>query len=332
MQRALTGIKPTGTPHLGNYLGMICPALALVERYEAYYFIADLHALTSVKNGDEMRRLSYEVAATWLALGLDPEQTVMYRQSDVPEVCELAWLLECVTPKGLMNRAHAYKAMVDENRRHDRDPDAGVNMGLYNYPVLMTADILYPGAHVVPVGADQQQHLEIAADIAETFNGIYGDVFVVLEGLIDDEVRTIPGLDGRKMSKSYSNVIPILAPGKQLRKAVMRIVTDSRPPEEPKEPETDTIYQLFKLVAPEDAVQSMADRYRAGGLGYGQAKGELYGALEAMFAEPRRRYDEIIADRPYLDRILADGAERVRAVGDPILQAARRAVGVGPGA
>lgn len=331
MQRALTGIKPTGTPHLGNYLGMIRPALALVDRYEAYYFIADLHALTAIKSGEEMRRLSYEVAATWLALGLDPERTVMYRQSDVPEVCEVTWLLDCVTPKGLMNRAHAYKAAVDENRRHDRDSDAGVNMGLYNYPVLMTADILYPGAHVVPVGADQQQHLEIAADIAETFNGIYGDVFVVPEGVIDDEVRTIPGLDGRKMSKSYDNVIPILAPSKQMRKAVMRIVTDSRPPEEPKEPETDTIYQLFKLVAPESGVESMAARYRAGGLGYGQAKQDLYEALEATFAEPRRRYDEIVNDRGLLDRILADGAARVRAVGDPILQAARKAVGVGPG-
>jgi tryptophanyl-tRNA synthetase len=311
---------------------MIRPALALTERYEAYYFIADLHALISVKNGEEMRQLSYEVAATWLALGLDPNRAVLYRQSDVPEVCELAWLLQCVTPKGLMNRAHAYKAMVDENRRHDRSPDVGVNMGLYAYPVLMTADILFPGAHVVPVGADQQQHLEIAVDIVETFNGIYGEVFVAPKGLIGDEVGTVPGLDGRKMSKSYGNVIPILAPARELRRTVMRIVTDSRSPEEPKEPEMNRIYQLFKLVAPDEAVQSMANRYRAGGLGYGRAKQELYEVLEAMFAEPRRRYDEVIVNRPYLDRVLANGAERVRAVGNPILQAARRAVGIGPGA
>lgn len=331
MQRALTGIKPTGTPHLGNYLGMIRPALALAGRYDAYYFIADYHALTAIKDGAEMRRLSYEVAATWLALGLDPERTVMYRQSDVPEVCELTWLLQCVTPKGLLNRAHAYKAAVDENRRHDHDPDAGINAGLYSYPVLMTADILYPGAHVVPVGADQQQHLEIAADIAVSFNHAFGEVFIVPEGAIDEEVRTIPGLDGRKMSKSYDNVIPILAPATALRRAVMRIVTDSRPPEEPKAPETDTIYQLFKLVAPPEAVASMAERYRAGGLGYGQAKQELVEALERLFAEPRRRYQAILADREGLDRVLAEGAERARAVGGPILRAARQAVGAGRG-
>jgi tryptophanyl-tRNA synthetase len=329
MNIALTGIKPTGTPHLGNYLGMISPALHLAEQYQAYYFIADYHALTTERSGKALRESSYDVAATWLALGLDPERVTLYRQSDVPEVAELTWILSCVTPKGLLNRAHAYKAAVDENRERDRDHDAGINMGLYNYPVLMAADILFPGADAVPVGQDQRQHLEMTQDIAEAFNAVYGAILVIPQAVIDERVMTIPGLDGRKMSKSYDNVIPILAPANQLRKAVMRIVTDSRPPEAPKDPQEDTIYRLYELVAPAEAARSMAERYERGGLGYGQAKGELFEALDATFGPARTRYEEIMADRTEIDRIFASGAERVRARGVPILERVREAVGVG---
>jgi tryptophanyl-tRNA synthetase len=327
---ALTGIKPTGTPHLGNELGMIRPALQLAERYEAYYFIADYHALTTVKDGDEVRRLSYEVAATWLALGLDPERVTLYRQSDVPQVTELTWILSCVTPKGLLNRAHAYKAAVDENRDNDRDADAGVNMGLYNYPILMAADILFPGANVVPVGQDQRQHLEMTADMAEAFNAIYGPILTIPEAEIREEVMTIPGTDGRKMSKSYGNIIPIMAEPAELRKTVMRIVTDSRRPEEPKDPQEDTIYQIYRLVAPESAAAEMERGYREGGLGYGQAKTALYEALEERFRDVRTRYREILADLPAMDRIFAEGAQRVKERGCPILENARRATGMGP--
>ncbi|GAC1473038.1 MAG: tryptophan--tRNA ligase [Chloroflexota bacterium] len=326
-QTAVTGIKPTGTPHLGNYLGMIRPSLELAQRFEAFYFIADYHALTTVTDGQQMRDLTYEATATWLALGLDPTQVTLYRQSDVPGVCELTWILLCSTPKGLLNRAHAYKAAVDSNRESGRDPDVGVSMGLFNYPVLMAADILYPSAHVVPVGLDQKQHIEITQDIAEAFNATYGPVLRVPEAIIEEEVMTVPGLDGRKMSKSYNNVIPILAPPKELRKAVMRIKTDSRPPEEPKDPEKDTIFQLFRQIAPADAVESMRQRYLQGGLGYGQAKEEFFQALDECFREPRERYEEMMADRGQLDRILSSGAERARERGTEVLARVRDAVG-----
>ena len=329
MKLAVTGIKPTGTPHLGNYLGMIRPALELVGEHEAFYFIADYHALTSLTDGEQVRTLSYEVAATWLALGLDPARAALYRQSDVPEVCELAWILSCVTPKGLLNRAHAYKAAAEDNRRRERDPDAGVNAGLYSYPILMAADILFPGAEAVPVGLDQKQHLEIADDIASAFNGIYGPILTIPEPIIDPRVMIIPGLDGRKMSKSYGNVIPILAAPDVLRKAVMRIRTDSRRPDEPKDPETDLIYQLYRQVAPESAVASMHARYQRGGLGYGQAKEELFTALDELFRTPRERYREILADRPAIDAILTAGAAKARARGASILARVREAVGAG---
>jgi tryptophanyl-tRNA synthetase len=329
MSIAVTGIKPTGAPHLGNYLGMIRPMLALAHRYEALYFIADYHALTLLRDGRRVSDLTYEVAATLLALGLDPALCALYRQSDVPEVCELAWILSCVTAKGLLNRAHAYKAVVDENRRQGHDPDAGVNMGLYTYPVLMTADILFPGAEVVPIGLDQKQHVEIAGDIAGAFNAAYGPVLSIPQALIDTQVMTIPGVDGRKMSKSYNNAIPILAPPSLVRKAVMRIRTDSRRPDEPKDPETDLVFQLFRHVAPEDAVRSMRERYAAGGLGYGQAKEELVSVLDQTFCAARERYQEIAADRQELDRLLALGAESARERGSTILSRVRMAVGIG---
>lgn len=326
MKVALTGFKPTGTPHLGNYLGMIQPALELAEQHEALYFIADYHALTTVTRGREVCDLTYQAAATWIALGLDPERKALYRQSDVPEVCELAWILACSTSKGFLNRAHAYKAAVDANRLRGRDADAGVNAGLYYYPVLMAADILLPGADVVPVGLDQQQHVEFARDIASHFNSVYGPILAIPEPLIDERVATIPGIDGRKMSKSYDNVIPILASPEQLRKSVMRIVTDSRTPEQPKNPETDVIFQIYSHVAPDEAVEKMRAGFLLGGLGYAQAKEELFTVLVEIFAGARDRYRELIADRAELDRLLSAGAARVRARGAPVLARVREAV------
>jgi tryptophanyl-tRNA synthetase len=325
MNVSLTGIKPSGTPHVGNYLGMYKPALDLVSSYDAYYFIADEHALTSIRNADELRQLSYEAAATWLALGLDPEKVLIYRQSDVPEIFELTWILQCVTPKGLLNRAHAYKAVADENEAAGRTADDGVSMGLYNYPVLMAADILIVDANVVPVGVDQKQHVEIARDIAEAFNRAYGDVLVLPEPIT---FPIIAGPDGRKMSKSYGNVIPIFAEPKEQRKLVMRIVTDSRKPEDPKDPESDNLFKIFEYFGDAPDVADVRSRYIQGGIGYGEVKEKLSDALELRFAEPKGRYDELMADTSRLDEILASGAKRVGAVAGTTLGRVRKAVGL----
>lgn len=327
---SLTGIKPSGTPHIGNYLGMIHPALELAKTYQALYFIADYHALTTVRDGDELRHLTYEVAATWLALGLDPEDVIFFRQSDIPELFELTWILGCFTPKGLLNRAHAYKAAVDENLSAGRDPDAGVNTGLFTYPVLMAADILLYGSHVVPVGQDQKQHLEMTRDIAMAFNHNYNqEIFVIPEAVIHEEVKTIPGIDGRKMSKSYHNEIPIFAPAKQLRARVMSIVTDSRPIEEPKNPDEDNVYTIYHFFASPEEDQRMRKKYLAGGFGYGEIKDELFEKLEASFGAQRATYDALMADRQKLDRILAEGARRARAIAKPMMEKVRAAVGTG---
>ena len=325
---SLSGIKPTGTPHLGNYFGMIRPALDLVKDYKALYFIADYHALTVVRSGDEMERMSYDVAATWMALGMDPEQVTFFRQSDVPEIFECTWILNCFTAKGLLNRAHAYKAAVDANIAEERDPDAGVNIGLYTYPVLMAADILLYGSHVVPVGQDQRQHVEIAADIAQAFNYTYGDILTIPEALIRQEVAMVPGTDGRKMSKSYDNVLPIFAPSKQLRKRVMSIITDSRPPEQPKDPDTCNLFNVYRLLATPEETQSMRQRYLQGGFGYGEVKQAIFEALERTFGESRARYDTYIQDRAALEQMLAHGAAKARAIGAPLLSRMRRAVGM----
>ncbi len=325
---ALTGIKPSGTPHLGNYLGAVVPALALVRDYDAYYFIADEHALTTVHDAASMRQLSREVAATWLALGLDPAKTVVYRQSDLPEVFELAWILSCVTPKGLMNRAHAYKAVTDENEAAGRTVDDGVSMGLFNYPILMAADILIVDADVVPVGSDQRQHVEYTRDIAETFNRTFGDVLRVPEPKIDDDVATVTGLDGRKMSKSYDNVIPIFADPKAQRKLVMRIVTDSRAPEEPKDPSSDALFGLFAHFGATEDIETVRKRYIEGGIGYGEVKTLLADALESRFAGPRAAYSELMANPARIDEILAEGASRARKVTSATLARVRNAVGL----
>lgn len=326
---ALTGIKPTGSPHIGNYLAAIKPALSLAQDYQALYFIADYHALTTVREGARLRELSYEVAATWLALGLDPTKVIFYRQSDVPEIFELQWILSCFTAKGLLNRAHAYKAAVDKNIQAGVDPDAEVHAGLYNYPVLMAADILLFGSHVVPVGLDQKQHVEIARDIALTFNHTYGETFVIPEPLIRDEVMTITGLDGRKMSKSYNNTIPMFLAPADLKKHVMRIVSGSLRVEEPKDPDQCNIFAIYRHFASPDAIVGVRQRYQAGGLSYKEMKEALYELLDSVLALPRQRYQDLMSDKGAIDRILAEGKVRARDIAAPKLSKIRSLIGIG---
>lgn len=325
---ALTGIKPSGTPHIGNYLGAIKPALELAQNYDAFYFIADYHALTTIKDKQTLKQFIYEVSASWLALGLDPERVVFYRQSDIPEIFELTWILSCFTGKGWMNRAHAYKASVDANVEAGNEPDDGVNMGLYNYPILMAADILMFHTQVVPVGQDQRQHIEITRDIANAFNHTYGDVLTVPEAHIQDEVKTITGLDGRKMSKSYGNTIEIFAPSNQLRKQVMRIVTDSSAPEDPKDPDQDNIYSIFQHFATPERLAEVRQRYLEGGLAYGEMKQELYELLDTTFAPARERYNDLMADKKQIDAILEQGAQKARPMARKLLTKIRRKIGM----
>jgi tryptophanyl-tRNA synthetase len=328
MAISITGTRPTGTPHLGNYLGMYRPALALAREHETLCFIADLHALIDVRDPDALHAYTREIAAVWLACGLDPRRTVLYRQSDVPAISEVVWLVSCVTAKGVLNRSHAYKAMVDANGRAGRDPDAGVTAGLFGYPLLMAADILAIGAELVPVGRDQRQHVEAAREIARAFNAAYGEVLRVPEAIIDERVMTVPGLDGRKMSKSYGNVIGLMAQPDELRRCVMRIVTDSRRPEEPKDPERDTVFSLYREFASAEDVQAMRARYLAGGVGYAEAKQALFEVLDERLRGPRARYRELMADPGELDRVLAAGGAAARARADATLRRMREAVGL----
>jgi tryptophanyl-tRNA synthetase len=325
---ALTGIKPSGTPHIGNYLGMIRPALDLAKEYQAMYFIADYHALTTVKKREELKNLTYDVAATWLALGLDPEEVIFYRQSDIPEVMELTWILACFTSKGLLNRAHAYKAAVDANLEEGLSADEGINSGLFFYPALMAADILLFDTNFVPVGLDQKQHIEMARDMAQAINSNYGEVLTLPEAVIREDVMTIPGVDGRKMSKSYGNVIPMFAPSKQLRKSVMRIVTDSRQPDEPKDPETDNVFAIYKHFAQPEDVDRVRQGYLEGGLAYSQIKNDLYELLETEFAEAREQYGRYMENWDYLDQVLLRGAEKARKKSLPKIAKMRKAVGI----
>ncbi|MGH9467104.1 MAG: tryptophan--tRNA ligase [Terriglobales bacterium] len=320
MKISLSGIKPSGHPHLGNYLGMIRPALALTASYRCLYFIADYHALTTLHQGAELRQYVHEIAATWLALGLDPERALLYRQSDVPEVMELSWILSCFTAKGLLDRAHAYKDAQAQQRE--------VTAGLYTYPVLMAADILAFGAEVVPVGRDQKQHVEMCRDIAQRFNHTYGDLLVVPEVLIQEEVETIPGLDGHKMSKSYDNTIPLFSDQGSLHKLVMRIKTDSTPVAEPKQPETAPVFQLYRHIVGASAAAPLAEKLRAGGTSWAEAKQALADALESALAEPRARYQDWMADSTGLAAVLARGGERARDLAAPRMDRIRRALGV----
>lgn len=325
---ALTGIKPTGKPHIGNYLGMYRPALSLMENYQGMYFVADYHALTTMHDPKALKDLVHEVAASWLALGLDPDEAIFFRQSDIPEIPEFTWILSCFTSKGLLNRAHAYKAAVDENLELGHDPDEGINAGLFYYPVLMAADILLYGSDVVPVGLDQKQHIEITRDIAEAFNRTYGNIIKVPEGLIQASVMKVPGIDGRKMSKSYDNTIPIFAPEKKLRKQVMRIVTDSKRPEDPKKPDEDNLFALLRFFAPPDRLEEIRQLYLHGGAAYGTLKKELADLILNHFADARIKFDDLMEDKPYIDKVLLEGAEKARSIGKPVLQAAREAIGI----
>ncbi|MCX7948735.1 MAG: tryptophan--tRNA ligase [Treponemataceae bacterium] len=326
---SLTGIKPTGDVHIGNYFGAIKPALRLAETYEARYFIADYHALNTVKNRDELVQNIRSVAASWLAAGLDPNRVIFYRQSSIPETFELSTILMCFTAKGLMNRAHAYKAAVQANLEKGEDPDAGINMGLYTYPVLMAADILLFDTHVVPVGKDQVQHVEMAQDIAQALNYNYKkDLLVIPQALIQEEVAVVPGLDGRKMSKSYNNTIPLFVPEKQLRKLIMRIVTNSQTVEEPKDPDKCQIFALYKLFATAEEQAQLAQRYRAGGMGWGEAKEALFQVMNRELTPIRERYEAYMANPAELDRILAEGAEKARAIARQTIQRLRRAIGI----
>ncbi|MFD4786241.1 tryptophan--tRNA ligase [Streptomyces sp. NPDC058459] len=331
---SLTGIKPTGEPHLGNYIGAIKPALELASGAESIYFIADHHALTSVRDPELLRRWTRSVAATWLAAGLDPERTIFYRQSDVPEIFELHWILSCFSAKGLMNRAHAYKAARDRNREAgNEDLDAGVNMGLFNYPVLMAVDILIMDTDLVPVGKDQLQHVEYAADIAGAFNAVYGDTFSLKlpKAVVpqEDSGRTLPGTDGRKMSKSYGNTIPLFAPTAELRKVVRKIPTDSTPVEQPKDPDTSAVFQILQHFATPEDTAAVRSRLEAGGMGWGDLKNTLLVTLDDRLAPMRERYDALMAPGSELDELLAVGASKARARAKPVLEQVRRAIGIG---
>jgi tryptophanyl-tRNA synthetase len=325
---ALTGIKPTGTPHIGNYLGMVKPALELIDNYQALYFIADYHALTTVKDRKALNLLIYDIAAAWLALGLNPDKVFFFRQSEIPEVFEFTWILACFTSKGLLNRAHAYKAAVEANTDAGKPPDTEINAGLFNYPVLMAADILVYGSHVVPVGLDQKQHVEIVQDIAAVVNSTYGNVLTIPKPLIHERVMTIPGIDGRKMSKNYNNTIPIFADDKTLYKRVMRIVTDSRAPEESKDPESCNVFAIYKNFASAESLESRRKQYLQGGLAYRDIKQELYELLKDTFREKREVYLSLKNDRWEIDHILKQGAEKARGIAAPIIARTKEKIGL----
>jgi tryptophanyl-tRNA synthetase len=327
---SLTGIQPTGqrtdasaggAVHIGNYFGAIRPALRLAESYDSRYFIADYHALTSQRDPVALRHNVYDVAATWLACGLDAERTLLFRQSAVSEVFELCWVLACVTATGQLERGVAYKDAIARSE--------APNAGLFNYPLLMAADILLYDSDVVPVGADQKQHLELTRDIAERVNHIYGEGTVVVPEVVLTEAPVVPGDDGRKMSKSYGNTIPLFAPEKKLRELIMKYKSDSTPLEAKKEPEGAVVYELYKLVASTDEAKTMADKLRAGGYGWGHAKQELCAALETHLAPLRARFLALRADEPGLERVLAQGEERARAIARRTMQRVRRAIGIG---
>ncbi|MBN3864154.1 tryptophan--tRNA ligase [Pseudomonas frederiksbergensis] len=330
--RILTGITTTGTPHLGNYAGAIRPAIIASRdsNADSFYFLADYHALIKCDDPLRIQRSRLEIAATWLAGGLDVDRVTFYRQSDIPEIPELTWLLTCVAAKGLLNRAHAYKASVDKNVETGEDPDAGITMGLYSYPVLMAADILMFNAHKVPVGRDQIQHVEMARDIGQRFNHLFGqgkEFFTMPEALIEESVATLPGLDGRKMSKSYDNTIPLFSSAKEMKDAISRIVTDSRAPGEAKDPDNSHLFTLFQAFA----TPAQADEFRSEllqGLGWGEAKNRLFQLLDNELGESRERYQQLIERPADLEDILQAGAKKARAVATPFLHELREAVGL----
>lgn len=328
-QRVLTGITTTGTPHLGNYVGAIRPAIELSQRadVQSFYFLADYHALIKCQDPQLVHQSTREIAATWLALGLNTDNAIFYRQSDVPEIPELCWLLTCMAAKGLMNRAHAYKASVDANVEAGADPDFGITMGLYSYPILMAADILMFNANKVPVGKDQIQHIEMARDIAARFNHHYGEHFALPEAQVDEDVAVLQGLDGRKMSKSYGNTIPLFLPEKQLKKSINKILTNLLEPGQPKDPETSPVFQIWQAFA--DAQQTAAMRTAfAEGIAWGEAKRQLFELINGQLAEARDQYEALLANPTHVESLLEEGAEKARAYSKPLLEKVRAAVGI----
>ncbi|API87390.1 tryptophan--tRNA ligase [Francisella uliginis] len=312
----LTGVTPSGTPHLGNYIGAIKPAIDMVknEDFKCLYFIADQHSLIKLWDKKLRQQYIYEIASSWLALGLDPAKAAFYRQSDIPEIMELTWIISTTTAKGLLNRAHAYKALVDQNLQEENvDPDKGITMGLFNYPVLMAADILMFDADLVPVGKDQIQHIEIARDIANRFNHIYKKpALKAPQALTNEDSQTILGLDGRKMSKSYDNTIPIFSTEKKLRKQIMKIITNSQLPEEKKDPNNCTVFSIYKSIATDVEIASLRDKYLTGGLGWGDAKQILFEKVNEYLTEARQKYEYYINNPKIVDDILSQGAAKVR--------------------
>ena len=330
--RILTGITTTGTPHLGNYAGAIRPAILASQdaNADSFYFLADYHALIKCDDPQRIQRSRMEIAATWLAGGLDVNRVTFYRQSDIPEIPELTWLLTCVAAKGLLNRAHAYKASVDKNLENGEDPDAGISMGLYSYPVLMAADILMFNAHKVPVGRDQIQHVEMARDIGQRFNHLFGkgkEFFTMPEAVIEEGVATLPGLDGRKMSKSYDNTIPLFTTAKDMKDAISRIVTDSRAPGEAKDPDNSHLFTLYQAFATPEQEQQLRSEL-LDGLGWGEAKNRLFQLLDGQLGEARERYHQLMARPSDMEDLLQVGAKKARAVAGPFLQELREAVGL----
>ena len=322
----LTGIKPTGTPHFGNYIGALKPLIEQSQTQKTFVFIADLHALNSIHDAKAIREYTYQAAALLISMGLNLENAILFRQSDIDEIYQLNSLLMNVTPKGLMNRAHSYKAAMDKNIATGDDVDAGINMGLYTYPILMTADILLYNSDIVPVGSDQKQHVEFARDIAGYFNKIYGETFKLPTPVIGQDTGLIPGLDGRKMSKSYDNTIPLMAPEKELRKKIMRIITDSKTPEEVKDPDESTIYQLYKHFASDVEIAEFAEMFRRGGMGYGTAKTILFEKVNSVLANARMEYERLMSNTNEIEKILQDGAMRARPVAAETMHRVKKAM------
>ena len=320
MKRALTGIRPSGDLHIGNYLGAIKPALELQANFHCMYFIADLHALTTNKDAAALESQSYDIAAAWIALGLDHNKNILYRQSDRSEVTELMWYLSCVTGVGFLEKAHAYKDAASQSK--------DVNVGVFTYPTLMAADILLYAPDVVPVGKDQKQHVEMARDMAGSLNALYGEVLKLPEPLIDERVMTVPGLDGRKMSKSYNNVIPLFSDENSLKKRVMSIKTDSTPVEAPKILKGTLIGELFEIFSSPAQFKDLESRLMAGGLGWGHAKEELFEVINACLKDARSRFTSLRSDEEKLQSILKEGAEKALAIGGPILHDVRTALGI----
>ena len=330
-KRVLTGITTSGTPHLGNYVGAIRPAVeaSLSGSFDSFFFLADYHALITCQDPDRVHQSTLEIAAAWLALGLDPDKVTFYRQSDIPEIPQLTWFLTCMTAKGLMNRAHAYKGAVQANEESGENIDSAVTMGLFSYPILMAADILMFNAHIIPVGRDQIQHVEMARDIAQRFNHHYGDHFVLPSAQVDDDASVLQGLDGRKMSKSYGNTIPLFISEKQLKKHINKIKTNLLEPGESKDPSDSTVFQIWQAFASPDQTATMREAF-AEGIAWGEAKKQLFELINGQLEEPREKYLELIANPSRVESVLQQGAEKARQHSQDLMSVLRNSVGIRP--